>query len=334
MKEKYIRYSLISLILLTGYLIATQLWTFAPGLLGAITLYILVRRQMICLTTGKCSLKPHGATFLILAEVVTCVIAPLYLLVRTLLGRIQEIDLDITQLMETLRHLTQLIETHTGYNLLSPGNMETATGYLTRGLHTLLGQIGNLAINTLVILFLLYFMLLNRVHIETYLNGLLPFSEANKALIRKQIHQMVHANTLGIPLLAVAQGLTAVLGYWAAGIPSPHLYGILTAFATLIPLLGTGLVWVPLVVYLALTGHWVAATGLLAYSLLLLTNIDNLIRLLLQKKLADTHPLITLFGVILGLKTFGFWGLIFGPLLLSLFFLLLNIFKREYLDAP
>ncbi|MDR3193687.1 MAG: AI-2E family transporter, partial [Tannerella sp.] len=77
---------------------------------------------------------------------------------------------------------------------------------------------------------------------------------------------------------------------------------------------------------------WGEAIGLILYCSVILINVDNVIRYLLQKQLADTHPLITVFGVILGLSVFGFWGVVFGPLLLSLFFLLVNIFNREYLD--
>ena len=61
--------------------------------------------------------------------------------------------------------------------------------------------------------------------------------------------------------------------------------------------------------------------------------LDNLIRFILQKKMADIHPLITIFGVVIGLSLFGFMGVIFGPLLLSLFFLFVDMFKREYLDG-
>jgi predicted PurR-regulated permease PerM len=143
---------------------------------------------------------------------------------------------------------------------------------------------------------------------------------------------MVRSNAIGIPLLAVVQGVVATLGYWAAGVPSPILFGFLTGFATVIPIVGTGIVWAPIVVYLGLTGNWIATIGLLAYCLLIVTNIDNIIRLIIQKKMANTHPLITVFGVILGLKLFGFWGIIFGPLMLSMFFLLLDIFKKEFIS--
>jgi len=107
---------------------------------------------------------------------------------------------------------------------------------------------------------------------------------------------------------------------------------VLTCVATIIPVVGTALVWVPLVIYLFLTGEWGNAIGLLAYSLIIITNIDNLIRFVLQKKIADTHPLITIFGVIIGLSLFGFMGIIFGPLLISVFILCVDIFKKEYIE--
>lgn len=332
MREKYFRYSLIALILILGYLIVSGLWTFVNGLFGAFTLYVLVRGQMKRLTTGKRKMKEVFAAILIILEIIACVFVPLYFLAWTLIGRIQDINLDISQLVETVKHFIQLIEEKTGYDMLNISNLETATGYLTRGAQIVIGQVSGLVITTLVMIFLLYFMLLNRKYIESYVYSILPFNETNKSAVMGQIHNMVRSNAIGIPLLAIIQGVIAVIGYWAAGVPSPVLFGVLTAFSTIIPLVGTGLVWVPIVVYLALSGNWIASIGLLVYCIIILTNIDNVIRFVLQKKLADTHPLVTVFGVILGLKLFGFWGIIFGPLLLSLFFLLVNIFKQEYLD--
>ena len=148
----------------------------------------------------------------------------------------------------------------------------------------------------------------------------------------KEIELIVKSNAIGIPLLAIIQGLVALIGYVIFGVPNALLFGFLTCFATIIPIVGTSIVWAPLVVYLALTGNWIFAICLAAYSLAIITNVDNLIRFVLQKKLADTHPLITIFGVVIGLSLFGFMGVIFGPLLLSIFILCVNIFKKEYLE--
>ncbi|MDR1524826.1 MAG: AI-2E family transporter [Tannerella sp.] len=332
MKEKYFSYSFVALIVFSGWLIISGLWSFANGLLGAFTLYVLVRGQMNRMTEKR-GMKNVTAAILIILEVFVCLLVPVYFTVWLLIGRIQDINVDISQLIATVQHFISLVEEKTGYDVLSAGNIETATGYVTKGVQFVISQVSGLVVTSVVMVFLLYFMLINRRDMEEYVYRLLPFNENNKHAVMGEIHDMVRSSAIGIPLLAVIQGVIAIVGYWAAGVPSPFLFGIVTAFATIVPILGTGLVWVPLVVYLALTGNWIAATGLAAYCVIILVNVDNVIRFILQKKLADTHPLITVFGVILGFKIFGFWGVIFGPLLISMFFLLVDIFKKEYLDG-
>lgn len=124
-----------------------------------------------------------------------------------------------------------------------------------------------------------------------------------------------------------------MIGYLIFDAPNIWLLGFFTCFATIIPMVGTALVWIPVSVYFALTGDWFNAIGLFAYGAIVISQSDNLIRFILQKKMADIHPLITIFGVVIGLPIFGFMGVIFGPLLLSLFFLLVDMFKKEYLDS-
>ena len=144
---------------------------------------------------------------------------------------------------------------------------------------------------------------------------------------------IVRSNAIGIPLLAIIQGGVAMIGYFIFGAPDALLLGFLTCFATVIPMVGTALVWFPVAVYMAVTGDWFNAIGLAAYGGIVVSQLDNLIRFILQKRMADIHPLITIFGVVIGLSLFGFMGVIFGPLLLSLFFLFVDMFKREYLDG-
>lgn len=100
------------------------------------------------------------------------------------------------------------------------------------------------------------------------------------------------------------------------------MLGFLTCFATIIPMVGTALVWFPVAAYLAISGDWFNAIGLFGYGAIVVSQSDNLIRFILQKKMADTHPLITIFGVVIGLPIFGFMGVIFGPLLLHYSFFL------------
>jgi len=330
-KEHYWKYSLIALILLLGILITVKLWTFVNGLLGAFTLFVLLRRQMIHLTE-KARMKKQLAATLILLEAATCIIVPVYFIVWILLGKVQGINIDIPGLSETVRHFDELVREKLGYTLLSAENIQTATNYISKGIQIIISQISGLIVTTAVIIFLLYFMLVEHREIESYIYELLPFNEKNKKNVANEIYRLVRSNAIGIPLLAVIQGIIAYVGYVIFGVPNAFLMAFLTCFVSIVPLVGTGIVWVPVAVYMALTGNWMSAIGLSAFCLIILINIDNLIRFLLQKYMADTHPLITVFGVILGISVFGFWGIIFGPLLLSLFFLLISILKKEYLD--
>ena len=90
--------------------------------------------------------------------------------------------------------------------------------------------------------------------------------------------------------------------------------------------------WVPLAALMALEHDWGAAAGLLAYGVLVVTQADNVLRLILQRRMAKTHPIVTLFGVLVGLPLFGFMGVIFGPLILAMFIFFVHLFKRKYID--
>ncbi len=331
-KEKYWRYSLGLLIIFLGIIIFQQSWPYVSGILGAFTIYILVRKQMMFLTEKK-RIKKVFAAILILVEVVLCILIPTFLVIWLLLGRLQSMDLHPAGILVTVQDFLNLFQAKTGYDLINQENLSSLTSFITSGVQVVLGQISSFVINAIVLLFILYFMLLSGRQMEAYLYDLLPFNEKNRKNVIYEVKRMVSSNAIGIPLLAIIQGTIAGLGYWIFGAPSPILFGFLTCFATIIPIIGTSLVWFPLALYLGLSGNWGGGIGLAAYALLIISNIDNVIRFMLQKRLADTHPLITVFGVVIGLPLFGFWGVIFGPLLLSIFFLFVNMFKVQYLDA-
>jgi len=330
-KENYWKYSLITLIVLLGWLIIKELWPFVNGLLAAFTIFVLVRRQMDYLTQNH-RLHKIPATILILFEVIVVIIVPVYFISLVLIGKIQTINVDISVLTAMIEQFETLIKDRFNYDLLSVDNISTLTGYLTKGVQYIINQAGGLVISFIVMLFLLYFMLVDHRMIEQYFTELLPFNEKNRKDISREVYNIVRSNAIGIPLIAIIQGIIAYIGFLIFGVPSAHFFALFACIATIIPLVGSGIVWVPLVFYLSITGDWFNAIGLGICYLVLVIGTDNVFRFVLQKKLANIHPLITVFGVILGLSIFGFWGIIFGPLLLSLFFFLINIFRREYLD--
>lgn len=329
-KEQYWKYSLITIILGLGLLLFLKITPFMGGILGACTIYIMVRGQMLYLTQKK-KIRKSITAIILLIEAILCFLVPLSLAVWLLINKLQTVNVDTTAFVNTVTNLADWIRQKTEYDLLSKENISSIASILPGIGQFLMGGISSFAVNLFVLVFVLYFMLIGGTKMEQYIYELLPFSDSNKKHVMNEINMIVRANAIGIPLLAIIQGAIATLGYYLFDAPSALLFGFLTCFATVIPIVGTALVWFPLAAYMAISGDWPHAVGLLLYCGLIVTNIDNLIRFILQKKMADTHPLITIFGVVIGLSLFGFMGVIFGPLLISIFILCVNIFKEQYL---
>ena len=330
-KEQYWKYSLIVIILFMGIIIFRQITPFLGGLLGALTIYILVRGQMRYLVEKR-KLKRSLSALLITAETIFVFLIPLGLTVWMVVNKLQDINLDPQTYIAPIQQVAEFIKEKTGYDVLGKDTLTFIVSILPRIGQIIMESISSLAINLFVMIFVLYFMLIGGKKMEAYVNDILPFNETNTQEVIHEINMIVRSNAIGIPLLAIIQGGVAMIGYLLFGAPNILMLGFLTCFATIIPMVGTALVWFPVAAYLAISGDWFNAIGIAAYGAIVVSQSDNLIRFILQKNMADTHPLITIFGVVIGLPLFGFMGVIFGPLLLSLFFLFVDMFKKEYLD--
>ena len=330
-KEQYWKYSLIVIILFMGVIIFRQITPFLGGLLGALTMYILVRTHMNYLTEKR-KMKRSISALLITAETIMVFLVPLGLIIWLVVNKLQDINLAPQTFIEPIQQVAEFIKEKTGYDVLGKDTLSFIVSILPRIGQIIMEGASSLAVNLFVMIFVLYFMLIGGKKMEAYVNDILPFNEANTQEVIREINMIVRSNAIGIPLLAIIQGGVAMIGYLIFGAPNILLLGFLTCFATIITMVGTALVWFPVAAYLAISGDWFHAIGLAAYGAIVVSQSDNLIRFILQKKMADTHPLITIFGVVIGLPLFGFMGVIFGPLLLSLFFLFVNMFKKEYLD--
>ena len=331
-KKLYWRYSLFVLILGLGTAIFVEIVPFIGGLLGAVTIYVLLRGQMYRLTECRRGRRSLAAT-LLLGEAVICFLGPLSLVVWMCVSKIQDISLDPQSIVVPLRRLAVLIRDSTGYDLWREENISLFVSQIPKLGRRVVGGILSFSVNVVVLLFVLYFMLIGGRRMEIYGRDLLPFSNSVARSVMREIRRIVRSNAIIIPLLALMQGGVAYAGYLLFKVPEPLFCGVLTGLATVIPVVGTALVWVPMAAYLGIDGHWGLAIGLLLYGVLVITQVDNVMRMVLQKKMDDTHPLVTIFGVVIGLSLFGFMGVIFGPLMLSMFIFCVRIFKAKYLDG-
>ena len=331
-KKLYWRYSLFVLILGLGTAIFVEIVPFIGGLLGAVTIYVLLRGQMYRLTECRRWRRSLAAT-LLLGEAVICFLGPLSLVVWMCVSKTQDISLDPQSIVVPLRRLAVLIRDSTGYDLWREENISLFVSQIPKLGRRVVGGILSFSVNVVVLLFVLYFMLIGGRRMEIYGRDLLPFSNSVARSVMREIRRIVRSNAIIIPLLALMQGGVAYAGYLLFKVPEPLFCGVLTGLATVIPVVGTALVWVPMAAYLGIDGHWGLAIGLLLYGVLVITQVDNVMRMVLQKKMDDTHPLVTIFGVVIGLSLFGFMGVIFGPLMLSMFIFCVRIFKAKYLDG-
>ena len=314
-----------------AFLIIKELYVFLPGLMGALTFYILGRERYFKLTENR-GWKP-GLTALSFILIFLLVIAsPLYYTVVLVSPKITDVFSHADELKVGVQALSDKLKQFTGEELMSEKNMSSLESNLANFIPTFLNSSATILGNMLVMFFVLFFMLTGGREMEKTVRQFIPLHQESIVALAQETKHMVKANAIGIPLISVVQGLAACLGYLIFGLDDALMWGFLTGIFAFFPIVGTMLIWVPLVIYLYSQGLSTPATGLLIYSLVVTGNVDYLARVSLMKKIGNVHPLVTVFGVIVGLQLFGFMGFIFGPLVFSYVIILIKIYAHEFVD--
>ena len=308
---------IILLILLMGSLIFRELLPYLTGVLGAVTIYVLMRKWMAKLVKKKNWSPPLAATFLMLLSFfgILIPIAGIILMLTNKIGRAVQNSEEVVKALKE-----QLGKIDSG----------AITNWLSDNLQSLAGGTFNAFIAIGLMYFMLYYMFTNRADLRESLKEYIPMDRENLKEIGREVQAMVRSNALGIPLVAIAQGIVALIGFFIFGIEDPFFWFVIVTIGSMIPFVGTLVGILPVFVLTLSTGHSFQAWGILLYGFVVVGSTDNIIRLYVLKKLDNVHPLITLIGVIVGVPLFGFIGLIFGPLLISLFMVIVRIYRKEY----
>lgn len=204
----------------------------------------------------------------------------------------------------------------------------------------LVGQLKGIAQNVLlftanfvIALFTLFFLLRDGADILLRLRRLLPMDREHQERLLKNIVDAVVAVVHGALVVATLQGLLAGFAYWLTGVPFAVLWGVVTAFAALLPVGGSALVSIPAAIYLFLQGETVWAIILLVWCLGFVGMIDNILKPLLIGNRLGLPVLFLFFGILGGLSLFGAVGIILGPALFALLRALLDLYSQEYAKA-
>lgn len=322
------RQSLFLLVLLAlGWILFDQLSFFLGSMLGAITLYVVFRSLQFRLVERYKWPKWLSALFITLISLVILGAAG-WGMTKIIASEMPSIDAG--KLVKQASGLVGQVNDFLGFQLIGPEVISRSEGMITKLVSSVLNTTYSFVVNIFMMLVVLYFMLAAGRKMEEKIFLYAPFSGRSLTLLKREVKNMIYSNAVGIPVIMVAQTITSSILYYFIGLESYLFWGFLTAVCGLVPLIGTGLVYVPMGIYFAVTGHLGTGIIVVAYGLLIISNVDNLIRIVLLGKYAHTHPLIVIFGVIIGIPMFGFWGIIFGPLFISGFLLLIKIYFVEY----
>ena len=324
---------LLLLIILLGYLLVTELYVFLPGLLGGITVYI-ISRALYFRCVYEFKWKKGWTALLFILVCLVLISIPVYISAKLITPKINDMVHNQEKIVQGIKVFSDKVSAFTGFKLLTPDNTKAISLKISSFIPKILNSTANVATNILMMFFILYYLLVSGKEIEKYLNQIIPLKRHNVNQLADETKLMIRANAIGIPIICIVQGIFATLGYWIFGVEDWALWGFLTGIFAFFPLVGTMIIWVPMVVFMLASGNTWPAVGLGIYSLVVTGNVDYITRLGLLKKRGNVHPMVTVLGVIAGLNLFGFMGLIFGPLLVSYFIILVKIYINEFAINP
>ena len=319
---------ILLLILFLGFLIFKEMTPYLSGVLGAITLFFLLQGWMKKLVNRGWN-AGLAATTLMVASFIG-ILVPITGIILLLTSKIGKAVNNSEKVVQAFKEQVDSWEHSLGYNISSQIDTNEITSWISTNLQDLAGGTFNAFIAIGIMYFLLYYMLTYRKKIKESLDEYLPINHENLILIGNESGDMVKANAIGIPLVALVQGIIALIGFIIFGVPDPFFWFVVTTIGSMIPFVGTAIGILPVTILMFAQGYNWQAIAILIYGIVVVGSSDNIVRLYVLKRLSDVHPLITLIGVVVGVPLFGFIGLIFGPLLVSLFLLIVIIYKKEY----
>ena len=320
---------LLLFILLLGVILFSELQTFLPAFLGSYTLYVIMRKYMFTLES-KYKMRRTLAAVLLMFLSFIIILLPIFILVNMMATKITFAIQHMNDVLLSIKHLIQQHEVKYRIDILTETNINKLTNWGAQTLPQILGATLSTLITIIVMYFILFFMLTQGRTMESKFYEWAPLKDENLLLLRTDLNKMVLSNAVGIPLIAFLQGVVGLIGYLLIGVPEPLFWFVITAFTALLPVVGAALAYIPLSLLLFASGDNVRGFITLGFGLGVIGSVDNIFRFWLAKKLGDVHPLITVFGVIIGVNMFGFIGIIFGPILISLFLIMIRIYASEF----
>src|SRR6516164_2848627 len=203
------------------------------------------------------------------------------------------------------------------------------SGWLLQQAAGFLGDLTGVLMGAMVTAITLFFLFREGGSLRERVASIVPLAADHLQRLFSGVHEVVVASVYGILAIGLLQGILVGFAFWLLGLPSPVLWGLVTAFLPLIPIVGTGGVWIPVAIILMASGHWVKALVLVVWGVGIVHPVDNILRPYLVGQRAKLSAIYLFFAILGGVKAFGLIGLLLGPVVLSVLLVLVGILRHE-----
>jgi predicted PurR-regulated permease PerM len=317
------------LIFLLGLGLVYTLWPFSTGLIGAPVLYIMfvpIYRGFVAR-----GVKPGWAAGFVVLLGIVLILGPGLSFLGVVANEAQQMAGGVIRspLLSRLREL-RIGPYDVGAQIEALGS--SLVSWIGTSAVGLIGTATRLGIQLTIAFFGLYYLLQSPDTAWRQVRPFIPFSLRNAEILRERFRDVTLSTLIGTGLTASIQGLLVGLAFWITGIPNALFWGVVTVIVAILPVVGSALVWGPGVLHLALEGRYGWAIALAVWGVVVVGNIDNVIRPIVFRRWAKIHPFITIIGAFAGIQYFGLLGLLIGPLAISYFFELIRMYREEYLE--
>ena len=219
------------------------------------------------------------------------------------------------------------------FDMLERG-IEKQAGFLAERLGTVLANIAAFLFDLFVMIFAMFYFFRDADRMMQGVRGILPFDREHREVMLKQAGDLISASVMTSLIIAAIQGALGGLGFAIVRLPAPIFWGVAMAFFSLVPVVGSGLIFVPASLWLAFTGHWVRALILVVICAVVSTLLDNVLRPLLLGGRTEMSALVIFISVVGGVSLFGMLGLVLGPILVATAASILNAYTDKTESPP
>ncbi|MDK2892817.1 MAG: hypothetical protein PWQ49_1209 [Methanohalophilus sp.] len=315
--------------------ITYALFPFVDFFLAALIIYAIVDPLYKKILRKK-RINPAVAAIGVIALVMLLIIIPIYYLFVLIAGQIGQVLANVVSQIDQINmNYEQINELIAIFNLeeKTADIVSTAGTFLSELIIDAIQNIGVQIAGLTILIFLLYYLLTtDDTKLRKIVFDITPFSTRNTYVLLDEMKNIIHSTVISTLMIAAIQGSLLAITFYLVEIHGALLWGFITAILSIIPVIGAPIIWVPAIVFKLIEADYYAAVIILIAGIII-SNVDNFLRPIIQKKVGSIHPFVSLLGIFIGISLFGLVGIVVGPMLLASFILMLKIFNEEFLQT-